>query len=238
MIRSLLLLDTETTGTDEDARCIEVAATLFDVEAASPVSSYSALIFAEENPAARINRIDEALLRRRGLAPEVAWRRIDRIAETAEVVVSHGVAFDRRFVPSESFTKTLPWLCSLEDLEWPCAIKSNDNLVALALAHGLGVATAHRAAADVDLLARLFGRVKELGFDLAPILRRGLRPRAVYQALVPFARKDEAKHAGFFWEASTKRWLRTLADEDANAFGFPVSRVADIDRGPTFGGGR
>lgn len=240
--RHLLLLDTETTGVDDDARCVEVAVALFSVEHAATVTAFSSLMRADGNAAAAVNGIPEALVR---VAPEpgVAWSRVARLAKDADVIVAHGADFDRRFVPADDPALVRPWICSMDDLEWPAGEKTADgigkreNLVKLALAHGLGVSHAHRAAVDVDLLARLFARVAELARygaapDLRAMLLRGLRPKARFQAVVPFERKDEAKVRGFQWEPETKRWLKTMALDDVTALPFPCQRVGDVDRGP------
>lgn len=239
--RWLLLLDTETTGIGEEAVCIEVAVALYSVEHAATVTAFSSLVRSENNPAAAVNRISEELVR---IAPEpaVAWSRVGRLAKDADAIVAHGADFDRRFVPAGDPALALPWICSMEDLEWPCGEKTAEgmsmrsSLVKLALAHGLGVSHAHRAAVDVDLLARLFSRVGDLAAygaapDLTTMLLRGLRPKARFQALVPFERKDEAKVRGFEWEPETKRWLRTMAIEDAGGLPFEVRRVGEVNRG-------
>lgn len=240
-IKRILLLDTETTGLDEKATCIEVAAATFDIEHAAVLRAFSSLIHAEANEAEATNRIPAGLLR---LAPDAdrVWKTVTYLADTVDVIVAHGADFDRRFVPQDVH-RARPWVCSMEDIDWPQGEKTVDgiakkqSLVALALAHGLGVSHAHRAAVDVDLLARLFARVAELArFNMAPglqaLLHRGLRPKARFQALVPFERKDEAKSRGFVWEPETKRWLRSMAIEDVAALPFECRRVGDVDRGP------
>jgi hypothetical protein len=50
-MKTILLLDTETTGTDERAVCIEVAVALYSVEYAAVVRSYSSLIRHDANEA-------------------------------------------------------------------------------------------------------------------------------------------------------------------------------------------
>lgn len=216
------LLDTETTGLDDDAVAIEVAVTLYDLAHASPCSSFASLIRAESNPAAPLNRINKEMVQE---APpgELVWREVERVIAASAAILAHNAAFDRRFVP-ESATCGLPWVCTMEDVLWPRG-DPGDGLVKLALAHGLGVATAHRALADVDLLARLLTRVAELGVDLEAFVRHGMREKATYQACVSYDDRDQAKARGFKWEPSTKRWLRRVARDDVAALPFPVREV-------------
>lgn len=224
-MRHVLILDTETTGLDP-ATCavIEVGCIAYDVAHAVPLESFASLLCADSNAAEAINHIPAGVLRD---APEPAdvWARVERMMFDADAILAHNAAFDRGFVPPE-IRNMHPWICTKDDLDWPRATKPGLSLVVLALDHGLGVATAHRALADCDLISRLLSRAHELGVDLAPFLARGLRPKATYQALVSYADRDLAKAAGFRWEGETKRWLRRLVVEDAAHIGFPVREVA------------
>lgn len=230
MIARLLILDTETTGTDPDAVCIEIAAALFDVRHASVISSYSTLLYGDSNAAEHINHIPPTLLSE-GREPRMAWAPVAELARYSDVVVTHKVSFDRRFVPDRATLRCdgdgfvpLPWCCSCEDIEWPRAGTSR-KLVDLALAHGLGVATAHRAAADVDLLCRLFTRAAEMGTDLQAMLARAMRPKVLVQAMVSYAENQRAKDAGFRWDGERRAWLRRIAAEDIAGMGWEFRTV-------------
>jgi DNA polymerase-3 subunit epsilon len=228
MTSIVLLLDTETTGTDENAVAIEVAVMLYDVRHAAAVRSFASLIRADGNPAWAVNRIPVDLLVD-APAPESVWPAVRRFAERADAIVAHGADFDRRFVPAEA-TAGKPWICSMEDVLWPRAQKVGESLVKTALAHDLGVSHAHRAAVDVDMIARLLTRVHEMGHDLQSLLARGMRPKARFEIVDRSfdARRNElAKDAGFRWnEDGTRRWLRTMAIEDAAALPFETRQVA------------
>jgi len=225
----VLIIDCETTGLDPKVdRCIEVAATLFDVRSASPIASFASLVRADANASEAVNRIPVAVLVD---APEPArvWGSVAELAARADAIVAHRADFDRSFVPAE-IGDARPWICSKFDLAWPRATRPGGSLVPLALEHGLGVAHAHRAMADVDTLSRLFARVAELGVDLAAFLARGLRPKAEFEALAARDQNELLKEHGFRWEKESERWLRTMAIEDAVALPFKVAR-ADRPRG-------
>jgi DNA polymerase-3 subunit epsilon len=219
----ILFVDTETTGTEDTDAAIEVAATIFSVKHACAVRSFASLIRAQANTAEKINGISPAVLLD---APEPApvWARVREMAGKCDAIVAHNAEFDARFVPPE-VTGTKPWICTMEDLLFPRQTKQGMNLRDLALAHKVGVVTAHRATADVDILVRLFERVAELGVDLDVMLARGLRPKSLYRAHVSFDDKDLAKDAGFKWEPTTKRWLRRMADADVAELGFRAVAV-------------
>lgn len=221
-METILILDTETTGIDDAAVCIEVACILYSVTHAAPVRSFASLIRADSNPAEHVNGIPAALL---ADAPEEGpvWSAVARIGVEAGAVVAHNAEFDQRF--QRAFIPGCkPWICSCDDIQWP-RVHDSKSLVGLALAHGLGVSSAHRAMTDCDTLARLFTRAAEMGADLGAMLARGLRPKAKFQALVSYDTNALAKTAGFRWDPDTKRWWRTMAIEDAETLPFKTRRI-------------
>ncbi len=117
----------------------------------------------------------------------------------------------------------------MEDLAWPCA-SSSKALASVALAHDVAICSAHRAAADVDILARLLTRIAAHGVDLAAFLARGLRPKARY--ITADSGHDEARNAmfklaGFRWDQreAPRQWSRMMAIEDAAALPFAVKEI-------------
>jgi DNA polymerase-3 subunit epsilon len=113
----------------------------------------------------------------------------------------------------------------MDDLPWD---GHSRKLVEIALAHGVGVSSAHRALTDVDVMARLLTRLRERGADLPALFRRAARPKALFYAVVPYERRQVAKDHGFRWDEAKhgKNWFRTMPVEDAAALPFPVRRVA------------
>lgn len=234
-LRRVLIVDSETTGLDAKRDyAIEVGCVLWSVEHRSVIEAWSTLIAGPNgNPAEAINGIPASALTDAADAVVVKVRLLE-FAGRADAIVAHSADFDRAFLAP--IADVLPWICSCNDIEWPGArIAANveparerpgQSLVALCLAHGLGVSHAHRALTDCLLLARLLERVAEMGHDVEAMLTRGLRPKATFQALVSFDDKDKAKAAGFKWVPETKMWLRRMAVEDAKALPFQVREAA------------
>lgn len=227
-IRYAALLDTETTGLSpiDGAKTIEVAVCLYDLKYASPVDSFSALIRAISNEAEHINGIKPELLVA-AREPDEVWRAVKWLIGPASVVVAHSANFDRQFCPD--FGK--PWACSKTDIRWPGRLRG-DHLVQLALALGLGVASAHRAMADVDTLSRIFTRIAEQGHDLEAILIDAMRPKALFVSMASFDLKDLVKSHGFSWDylpgdtvRAKKVWYRSMPPEDVAALPFRVRQV-------------
>jgi len=217
----LLVIDTETTGLDpNNAKCVEVAASLFAVKDREVLQSVSFLMPVDSNPAQHINRIDPAITQY-----DQPWRTalalFIEMLSVADAAVAHNAAFDRRWFGRGHLPNVhLPWICTME-INWPTPMPGR-GLKDLALSHGLTITPDHhRAMHDVHLLTAVLSRRD----DLEELIEDALRPRTLYQALVPFARKDEAKERGFRWEAERKRWVRRLALDELASLPFSVAPV-------------
>jgi len=219
-IRFCAILDTETTGLDSTVdKTIEVAVMLFDVKHAQRVTSYAGLIKGSSNEAQAINGIPPEMLLE-AAEPELVWQAVRWIIGPAEVIVAHNSEFDQKFCPDLG----KPWCCSENDIQWPGRARGG-ALANLALSLGLGVASAHRAMADVDTLARVLTRLAEKGHDLEAMLVHAMRPKVLFYSLAPFEQKDVVKAAGFRWDGDKKQWWRRMPLEDAATLPFKVRVV-------------
>ena len=95
--RTLLILDTETTGLEpENHCCVEVGAILFDVQSRAVLAQQSFLLPAETNAAEPINRIPAVVTR----LPQ-PWKQallwFQNLLDAADVLVAHNAAFDRQW---------------------------------------------------------------------------------------------------------------------------------------------
>jgi DNA polymerase-3 subunit epsilon len=220
-IRWIGILDTETTALDPaKGRCIEVAVMLYDVKHAQPAASFASLIRGSEtNEAEPINGIPGTMLPEAREADEV-WRCVRWLLKPAQALLAHRAEFDRQFVPDLG----LPWVCSKSDVKW--GDRRGDHLVQLALSLGLGVASAHRAMADVDTLARILTRVAEKGQDLSQLLQHAMRPKKRFYSLAPFEERETVKAHGFLWSPEKKVWWRDMPSEDTATLPFGVRAVS------------
>ncbi len=219
----ILILDTETTGLDPAVdKTIEIGAILYSVEHGTPLGSFASLLRADANAAEHVNRIPAAAIREEQ-DPQLAWEVVEAMALKADAIVAHRAEFDRGFV-SPALRDGHDWICSKFDIEWPKG-QPGASLVQLALDHDLGVAYAHRALTDCDLLARLFTRCRELGSDIDLMLTRAQRPKADYVALVSYDDREMAKKAAFQWDGAAKLWKRRMFIEEAAKLPFKVREV-------------
>ena len=228
--RTLLILDTETTGLDpETHHCVEVGAILFDVQSRAVLAQQSFLLPAETNAAEPINRIPAAVTR----LPQ-PWKEglrwFQNLLDAADVLVAHNAAFDRQwFGRGELPAVTQPWLCSMDDMRWPAdrQLRSRPSVRDLALAYGVPVWAAHRALTDCIYLAEVFARCE----DLEQQLLQGLEPRQLVRAKVSYDDRQLARDAGFRWNDPIKgAWARRMSEREIQELSFPVSPV-DLEAG-------
>jgi DNA polymerase III subunit epsilon len=223
----VLLCDVETTGLEEQDVVIEVACTLYSLPMASPIESYACVLKGFANPASHVNGIKPELLKEHGLEPADVWGRVGQLAQEADCMAAHRAEFDKRFVDKamgdQGWKIDKPWVCTKTDIRWPGG-RRGDHLVQLALSLGLGVASAHRAMADVDTMSRILTRVAETGVDLVELFRLGMRPKKRYVAKVPFDMNPVLKENGFLWDADRKQWYRNMPPEEVDALTFRVTQ--------------
>lgn len=231
---NLLIIDTETTGLDPKVdKVVELAAVLYSVDHQTTLHQMSSLCEAKDNAAEHINHIPPSALR--NVKDRLESRSIDlfrAMADEASFLVAHNADFDRQWFASgadnylmnSKTQQPLRWLCTMSDFTWPRQNKPSDSLINLALAHGIGVASAHRALADCQLIASLFDRLSKE--ELISVLEEALVPRRWYQAKVSYSDRELAKSAGFRWKPEEKIWAQRLTDKQAGLLNFPVTCIS------------
>ena len=224
-VRTLLIIDTETTGLDPQLdHCLEVGVILFDVPSRQVLAQHSFLLPVEANAAEAINRIPAAATN----LPQ-PWRPalsyLQSLLDAADVLVAHNAAFDRQWFGRGHLPATdKPWLCSMEEMSWPAErlLRSRPSVRDLALAYEIPVWAAHRALTDCIYLAEVFRRCDEL----EQLVERGLEPRQLMRAQVSYDDRHLARDAGFRWNEPVKgAWARRLSEREARDLDFPVVPV-------------
>lgn len=224
-IKTLLLLDCETSGMDpKKDLLVEVAVARWSFEHGCLLDAWSSLVQGGRNEAAHVNHIKPEALAG-GMPHANALKVVMHKASLSDVIVAHSASFDRAFLPDLG----RPWVCSMEDLEWPNAKEGGfSSVVYLALANDIPVLQAHRALADVLLLARLLEKMVEKGVDLQAMFAKAMRPKLEYVALAPYEERETVKAHGFKWRAEFKQWRRRMVAEDTAGLPF---KVRPLDQG-------
>ncbi len=224
-IENILILDTETTGLDnENDDCLEVGSILFNVKSRSVLAQQSFLLPVESNNAEKINNIPAEITR----LPQPLFEAIkyfESLVQVSDVIVAHNAEFDMKWFG----IKKLPhiekqWICSMDDITWPSdrQLKTRPSVRDLALAYGIPVWNAHRALTDCIYLAEVFKRCGEL----EKLLIRALEPKVLIRADISYDNRHLAKNAGFRWNDPIKgAWSRKMSRRDMEKLEFPVHEV-------------
>ena len=228
----LLILDTETTGLDEaQHKVIEIAAILYSVEHHCVLQQISTLIPSgqDKNPAEAINQIPIAAA---NATPSELSHYLCQVinywGEIAEYVVAHNADFDRKWLKQHAIFARLyeqHWLCTCHDFTWPQQHRSGQKLIDLALAHGVGVNSAHRALTDCQLLAALFDRLE----DLPERIAAAAGPKVWVKAEIEYRDRQLAKDAGFRWDSGERQWICKLSQASLKHLPFPCQVLGDRD---------
>lgn len=226
MMRTVCILDLETTGVDrENDQILEVGYVLWSVEHCTILEVYSGLLPAAANPAQEVNGIPQAAL---PVEPwDDVWEHVSGAIVRSDAVAAHQCDFDRAFVARvrPELAEARPWICTREDMRWP-RNGTGESLIATALAHGVAVVSAHRAISDCLLIARLFEVVPDIAERLEAARVHALLPKVRLVSLAPFEEKETVKAHGFKWDPNRREWWRVMAVEDAKGLPFKTREVA------------
>ena len=219
----VVILDTETTGLDSKAdKIIELALLVVEVDTATGAAVRVAEVYEAFDDPGRPIPPDVSKLT--GITDEmVEGQKLDepRVAELvkgAQLVVAHNARFDRPFVEARlpAFA-SLPWACSIADIDWAGEGWGSSRLEYLAMKHGWFY-DGHRAAADCHaLLAVLNAPLPRSGTTGLARLLQAARATSfrVFADDAPFAAKDLLKSRGYRWDPERRVWHGEVRDEAA-----------------------
>ena len=221
-MESVLILDTETTGLDENNNeVIEIGCILYNIPFKSILSQLSFLLPVEINDAEFIN----------GISAEVSnvaqpWKQgmqfFLKLVESCDFIVAHNASFDKKWFGKGKLPYLeKKWICSLEDINWSFKknIKSRPSVTDLALAFNIPVWNLHRALSDCYYISEIFKRID----SLEEILLKAIEPKYLYKAIVSYEDRILAKNAGFRWNSPVQgAWTRKLSETEATELDFKV----------------
>ena len=224
-IEKILILDTETTGLDENTNeIIEIGCILFHVSSKSVLSQVSFLFPVSTNEAEYVN----------GISAEVTnivqpWEDglnfFLKLVDCSDLIVAHNVEFDRKWFGKGRLPKLQKkWVCSLEDINWSFqkSLKNRPSVTDLALSFSIPVWNLHRALSDCFYISEVFKKCE----NLEGLLLKAIEPRFLYKALVNYEERLLAKKAGFRWNIPIEgAWTRKLTADEANKLDFKVQII-------------
>ena len=221
-IEKVLILDTETTGLDENKdEVIEVGCILFHVNSKSVLSQVSFLFPVNTNEAENVNSIS-AEVSNIAQPWEDGLNFFLKLVDYSDLIVAHNVEFDKKWFGQGRLPKLQKkWICSLEDINWSFkkSLKTRPSVTDLALAFSIPVWNLHRALSDCFYISEVFKKCE----NLEDLLLKACEPRFLYKALVSYEERSLAKNAGFRWNSPVEgAWSRKLTSEEADNLNFKV----------------
>lgn len=252
-----ICLDTETTGLNyAEDKIIELGMVAFEYD---PVTAEIIRITDRYNGFEDPGRpLQQEIIEITGITDDMVRgqsfddNQVNHIANQASVVIAHNAGFDRKFVENRypAFA-TLPWACTVNQIDWQAERISTRVLEYLLFKFGLFI-NAHRALDDAEgVLGILLGK---LPVSDTPVFKALLDTYAEVTAKIsavgaPFDKKDLLKQRGYRWsdgsQGGSKSWwisvpgvleneeLSWLASEvypDGSTDRVEISRVNAIDR--------
>ena len=144
------------------------------------------------------------------------------LAEQADLVIAHNAGFDRRFIEKRfPVFATLPWACTLTQIDWLAEKISTRTLEYLLYKCGGWFIDAHRALNDAEGLSGLL--LEQLpvsgGSIFKALLDNAFRITSRIAAVgSPFDKKDLLKQRGYRWHdganGTSKSWWTSVPQDD------------------------
>lgn len=226
--RLAVLVDTETTGLDQDKEeIIELGMVAVTYDDAGTIGDVVGIFNALRQPG---RPIPPEIVRLTGITAEMVAGKAISVAEVeafigpADLVIAHNARFDRPFC--EAFApgfKAKAWACSNAEIAW-----SERGFEGTKLGYLLGQSgyfhNGHRAVDDchalLEVLSRPSGEANTLPFAELLEASQGVRIR-IWATNSPFEAKDRLKARGYRWadgsNGSYKAWWTEVAEADCEA---------------------
>lgn len=226
----ILILDTETTDVlPDNGNICEVAVIHYSIEHGI-LNQLSLLLPVDKNPAQWVNKISpESTAQTHSSVTILGLDLIAQMIKDSDAIVAHNAIFDKQWCEAKLHSELglnagVKWICSLEDIQWPEDKKNNKSLIALAVAYGVPVVSAHRALTDCELLAKIFDKVRKRG-KLKDLIATASIERFTYKAILSYDERSKAKEHGFRWIADKKHWVKKMSEDEANAITFEIKKI-------------
>lgn len=215
-----IVIDVETTGIDPTVdQVIELAVRRFRFDDDGRILDIERAWCWREDPG---RSLDAEITRLTGITDlDLVGHRIDDAAAeallcSAEVVIAHNAAFDRKFVERRlTGAIGLAWCCSCREVDWAVSGFDGRSLGWLCAQAGWFF-DGHRAESDVDAVLALLGVEMQGGRTaLRELLDTASETSTLVSAVgAGFDVKDKLRRRGYRWNASERVWAKEVFAEN------------------------
>ena len=147
---------------------------------------------------------------------EIDWEWVRSALHKPEIIITHNVAFDRKFVEKAlaeaglNYTDGPIWCCSMRQIEWHDVCRPSKALEVLCAWSGFFY-DAHKADADVDALLHILRKENKL----KELVIRGISPEyRVFAVNAAYEMNSELKRRWYRWDPSVKIWWKGFEDSE------------------------
>lgn len=222
-----LIVDVETTGTEEAAHLIEVGFLKFAYSPAGTIIGSLGQRQAFHQPdipilpfITRLTGISDETVRGHKLDVEA----LQAFAKDASIVIAHNAAFDRRHIERVlPIFETLPWACSQTMIPWSEEGVESAKLTIIANRLGFFY-TGHRSIDDAFALLEVLDQPlpRSGRIVMSELLKASSQPTArVYALGLPYSLRDEVRARGYKWstgdDGKPRAWHRDVQADAVDA---------------------
>ena len=215
------IIDTETTGLNENSQVCEISITIYQIgntkNETGAITSFSSVLPVPNNETEteEINFISPGILQSSEQFYQQSIEMFKNLVSASDYCMAFNAAFDKE--------KLLPligernWICAMNDFDWGYSKKNaygSYKLIDLALWLGIGISFHHRAGDDVRLLVECLNRMQNAQEFVDKGISRSLSPLVEVHANVSYDDRNLAKNAYFLWDADRKVWFKTFKECD------------------------
>lgn len=211
-----LAVDVETTGTDPAGDVIiELAMRRFRFDELGRVVKIDRAWSWREDPG---HPLDDEIVRLTGITDsDLLGQEIDddaavRLLRSADLVIAHHAAFDRKFIECRlPEASGQAWCCSCSEVDWS-AVGFDGRALGWLLAQAGWFYDAHRAESDVDaLIALLRHELPDGRTILADLIDSARCPSVRVEAIgADFSVKDALRTRGYRWNPDARVWWKEV----------------------------